>query len=297
MASLGKRRDSQAGRNYNARPAVEWGKVRPGCILWIRKKESVDRHIPSLTDGFKMDDWVYRHPCVVLNFFKHGFKGQIVTAAPITSHPQKSLGEYIPISPANDVDGCQLSLRNNRTLDEPSCVKNICFEIDFRMLAPYTGVSADTFRLTKGSMKLLLAKMPRVIEWAPQPVSSSSNGNVALPHCGSVCRTNSAPERPSRDLEAQSLLGQPVSPATGYGSSGFVRKSSYVARTQRTRDVAESTFKLALCVPVLLVLIACVIARFIGDFMLRGPVTTYDAAAKLLLALRKKTLADMVVSC
>ena len=83
----------------------------------------------------------------------------------------------------------------------------------------------------------------------------------------------------------------------GYGNSGFSGKSSYVTRTQRTRFIAESVFKVVLCVPVLLLLIACAIARFIGDFLLRGPATTYDAAAKLLLALWKKTLADVVGNC
>ena len=164
------------------------------------------------------------------------------------------------------------------------------------MLALYNGVGADTFRLTKGSMKMLLAKMPAVIEWASQPVSSS-NGNTALPDVGSAHRTKFAPEVLSRDVEAQPLLGQPDSIVTGYGSSDFSGKSSYVAGTQRTRYIAESTFKLVLCVPMLLVLIACVITRFILDFMLRGPVTTYDAAAKLLLALWKKGLADVVGNC
>src|SRR5689334_1665754 len=85
MTSLGKRRDSQAARNYDARSAVEWAKLWEGCILWIRDKESIDRHIPSLTDGFKMDDWVYGHPCVVLSHFRHNFKGQIVKVAPVRS--------------------------------------------------------------------------------------------------------------------------------------------------------------------------------------------------------------------
>ena len=255
-------------------------------------------------------------PCVVLSLFRHNLKGQIVKVAPVrsprflvwistnlqrctklTSRPLKSLGEYIPISPVNIVNGFQLSLRNNRTLDKQSYVKMICFEIDFRMLALYNGVGADTFRLTKRSMKMLSAKMPPVIEWAPQPVSSSSNRNIALPDDGSAHRTTFAPERLSRDIEAQPLLGQPDSLVTEYGSSGFSGKSSYVAGTQRTQYIAESTFKLVLCVPVLLVLIACVIARFILDFMLRGPVTTYDAAAKLLLSLWKNSLADVVGNC
>ncbi|KIW32376.1 uncharacterized protein PV07_03928 [Cladophialophora immunda] len=295
MVSPGKRRDSQAVRNYEARPAVEWGSFRDGCILWIRDRASVDRHIPSLTDGFRMDDWVYDHPCVVLRFYKHDVKGEMVKVAPVTAHPQKSPGEYIPIAPLNARNGCQLTLRNKRALEKPSYVKKICFEIDARMLALFSGVSADTFRLTKGSMKLLLAKMPPVIEWAvPEPPSSSSNGNTVLPHGASDHRTNSTPERLNRDVEAQSLLGHPDSQVTGYGSTGFLGKSSYVARTQQIRCIAELVLKLMLCIPMLLVLIACVTARFIGDFMLRGPVTTYDAAGKLLLALWTISLADMV---
>jgi hypothetical protein len=176
-------------------------------------------------------------------------------------------------------------------------VKKICFEIDFRMLALYNGVGADTFRLSKGSMKVLLGQMPSVIEWAPQSVSSSSNGNVALSDDGSAHRTKYAAERLGRDVEAQPLLGQPDPLVSGYGSSGFSGKSSYVTRTQRTRYIAESTVKLVLCVPVLLVLIACIAARFIYEFILSGPVTTYDAVAMLLLALWKKRLADVVGNC
>lgn len=165
------------------------------------------------------------------------------------------------------------------------------------MLALYNGVGADTFRLTKGSMKKLLAKMPPVIEWAPRPVSSPLNAYIALPDCGSAHPTNSAPKGLNQDVEAQSLLGQSDSPAGGYGSSGFSGNSTYMTRTQRIRYVADLIFKLALCVLVLLVLIACVVGRFILDFMLRGPVTTYDSAAKLLLALRKKSLTDVVRNC
>jgi hypothetical protein len=109
-----------------------------------------------------------------------------------------------------------------------------------------------------------------------------------------VHHTKSAPERLSRDVEAQPLLGQPDSLAVGYASIG---KSSYVTRTQRARSFAETTFKLVLCVPMLLVLILCVIARFILDAISRGPVTTYDAATKLLLALWKKSLVEVVGDC
>lgn len=85
MSSWSKRRDSQAMRDYNARPPVDPGKLRKGCVLWIRDKSSVDRHIPSLTNGLKVDDWVYDHPCVVLAQFQHTPKGQIVKVAPVSS--------------------------------------------------------------------------------------------------------------------------------------------------------------------------------------------------------------------
>lgn len=215
----------------------------------------------------------------------------------LTSRRPDPPSEYIPISPLNAANRPQLSLRNNRQLDKQSYVKKICFEIDIRVLALYNGVPADTFRLTKGSMKMLLGQLPSVIEWAPQPVSSSSNGILAVPDGGSVYRPNYAAERLDRDVEGQPLIRPPDSLVSEYGSGGFSGKSPYVTRTQQTRYIAESTLKLVLCVPVLLALIACIAARFICEFILTGPVTTYDAVTNLLLVLWKKGLADVVGNC
>lgn len=128
-------------------------------------------------------------------------------------------------------------------LDQPSpCEKDLLRHRFQNAGSLQRGVSADTLQPTKGSMKMLLAKMPPVIEWASpsHSVYSSSNGNMALPEDGSAHRTKYAPERLSRGVEAHPLLAQSDSLAEGYASNGLFGKSSYVTRTRRTRPFAAS---------------------------------------------------------
>lgn len=47
----------------------------------VSNKASIDRFHPSLTTALQMDVWVYDHPCIVMSFYKHQSKGQIVQVA------------------------------------------------------------------------------------------------------------------------------------------------------------------------------------------------------------------------
>ena len=244
------------------------------------------------------------------------------------------MASFIPINPSGGLNGNQVSLRQDRKLDKASYLKKVCFEVDFRLLALYNGASPDYYRLTKASMKTVLAQMPKVIEWAPpRPVSApppvmplpNVRGSVhrSLPHacissdllqglndidwinvprtsCPSPVHPSTQASRPdytTKPLVRTSvgdLEAQPL--LSGPKLSGH-RLTGDEASIQRPMNVVRFVLKLVLCAPMLVAAGCCLVAKFVWSMLARGPVATYDALVKLSIALCKNNLENLGGSC
>jgi hypothetical protein len=218
------------------------------------------------------------------------------------------LNQYLPIAPSDPINGIQLSLRGGRTLDKPSYVKKVRFEVDVRLLALCAGgARAETLRLTKGSFKVLLREITAaVVPWVPLPGARLA---PIAPRMVAAVKVNTPR---IRDLEAQPLLerSSPRSPGQAVGGDETVVGHSYGMIWWIWLRVVEPPLKLVLCFPTLAVLIVVVtikallapvcvallkLFRVIFKVTGNGPVLTCNHYGKLLLgALTGEDLARAV---
>jgi hypothetical protein len=81
---------------------------------------------------------------------------------------------YLPLapSPPHPMSGIQLVLKNGATLEKPSYIQRVCYEISPEILAHYTRGAdylkrSKALKLTDGSLKQLLTHMPSPVPWTP----------------------------------------------------------------------------------------------------------------------------------
>lgn len=176
------------------------------------------------------------------------------------------MNQYLPIAPINPINGIQLSLRGGRKLDKLSYVKKVRFEVDVRLLAFCAGgARADTLRLTKGSLKILLREITAaVVPWVPVPGTRLAPAAPRMVAAVEVEIPQIAAGGVSPgDLEAQPLLERSSrrSPGQVLGGDDTMVGESYGMVWWVWLGVIEPPLKLVLCVPTLVVLMVVVIVK------------------------------------